>query len=169
MIAILIHQALNYSIRPMLFIHQAYNRVRWPGIVTLICGVGSTILGIILAVWNPWGAVGVALAVGLSWTIKNAIYMPIYTAHIMKIMWWSYFPSLMPSIIGTLFVGGFAYLFCLIKMPNNWFTLVGASAVVAIFYAVFVWTIGLNHEDRTLIIELLPILKRGNNLSLSNQ
>jgi membrane protein EpsK len=168
MIAILIHQALNYSVRPMLYIHNAYNRVRWPGIVTLICGLGSMIFGIMMAIWNPLGVVGVALAVGLTWTIKNAIYMPVYTAHIMKLKWWSYLPSLLPSMLGTILVWCLAYLFCYINMPDNWFALAGASAVVSILYAIFVWAVGLKHEDRSLLIGFLPFLKRAENLSLSS-
>ncbi len=166
MIAILIHQALNYSVRPMLFIHTAYNKVRWPGIVTLLCGVGSLALGISFAIWNYWGVVGVALAVGLTWTIKNAIYMPIYTAHIMKLKWWSFMPSLAPSIIGALLVGTLSYSMTLINTPANWIVLAFSSSVVSIIYAIIVWSVGLNSEDRRLIIELLPLKRLEKKLRL---
>ena len=159
-VAILVHQALNYSVRPLLFVQNAYNKVKWPGIVTLICGIASLVLGILFARWNIWGVIGVALAVGLSWTIKNALYMPVYTALIMKLKWWTFFPSLIPSILGTVFVMLISYGFTLIKMPGNWFSLIGMVISVSIFYTFLVWFFGLNRTDRKLIISLLPFLNK---------
>lgn len=158
MIAILIYQALIYSIRPMLFIQTAYNKVRWPGIATFLCGIASLALGIIFAKWNPWGIVGVALAIGISWTAKNAIYMPIYTARIMDLNWWSLIPSLIPSIIGTLFVGSLSYCIALVSTPTNWLALGSFALIISLIYAVIIWTAGLKRDDRLLIISLFGSL-----------
>jgi membrane protein EpsK len=158
MIAILIHQAMNYSVRPMLYIHTAYNKVRWPGIVTLLCGIASLGMGIVFATWNYWGAVGVALAVAFAWTMKNAIYMPIYTAHIMGLKRWSFVPSITPSIIGTLVVGILSYCITLIQTNITWLTLAGSFFIVSLVYGVAVWMIGLNHEDKQLFIAFFPFL-----------
>jgi O-antigen/teichoic acid export membrane protein len=160
LIAILIHQALNYSVRPLLLVQNAYNKVRWPGIVTLMCGIASLVLGILFARWNIWGVIGVALAVGLTWTVKNALYMPIYTARIMELKWWAFFPSLSSSIIGTLFVLMISYGITLIKMPDNWFALIGMMIIVSILYILIVWFLGLNRNDRKLIINLIPSFKQ---------
>ena len=109
--------------------------------------------------------IGIALAVGLTWTIKNAFFMPSYTAHIMKLKWWTFYPSLIPGVIGTLLVGVFSYWIAIVIMPDNWLSLAGFSALVSIIYALFVWSVGLNHEDRLMIIELLPF-KRASKLKL---
>ncbi len=154
MVVILIHQALNYSVRPMLFVQTAYNKVRWPGIVTLICGIASVGLGILFAVWDPWGAVGVAFAVGLTWTVKNALYMPIYTAHIMKLKWWTYFPSLAPGIFATLLVTFLAYGATLLIMPDSWLELALLCGGVSLVYAAFVWFVGLSRGERSLVAGL---------------
>jgi len=156
LIAILIHQALNYSVRPMLYVHTAYNKVRWPGIITLLCGIGSIVLGISFATWDIWGVIGVAIAVGITWTVKNGIYMPLYTAHIMKLKWWAFLPSLLPSIFGVLFVGAISYGVTLVIYPAKWLILVGLFFLVSMVYAILVWTVGLNHEDRRMIIDMLP-------------
>ena len=159
-IAILFHQALNYCVRPLLFVQNAYNKVKWPGIVTLISGIVSLVLGIIFARWNIWGVIGVALAVGIAWTLKNAIYMPIYTALIMKLNWWAFIPSLIPSIIGTAFVMFISYGFTLIKMPADWIGLIVMVMIVSLIYVILVWFIGLNRDERKLIVDLLPFLSR---------
>jgi hypothetical protein len=98
----------------------------------------------------------VAVAVAVSWTAKNAFYMPIYTAHIMKLRWWTFQPSLVPAVLGTLFVGLLSYGLTLVRMPGGWLSLAGAAAAVALVYAVVVWIIGLSRADRQLLKNLSP-------------
>jgi O-antigen/teichoic acid export membrane protein len=154
LVIVIFHQSLNLSVRPLLHVQNAYNKVRWPGIATLLSGGASLGLAILLATWGKWGAAGVALAVAVSWTAKNAFYMPIYTAHIMKLRWWNFLPCLGPSVIGTLFVGLASYGLTLVRMPNNWLTLAGSAAIVSLVYAVVVWALGLSRTDRQLLKEL---------------
>jgi membrane protein EpsK len=157
LIIIIAHQSLNLSVRPLLYLQTAYNRIRWPGIATLLSGGASLGLGVLLAMWGKWGAAGVALAVAVAWTAKNALYVPIYTAHVMKVRWWTFLPSLVPSVIGTLFVGMASYGSTLVQMPTSWLTLAGYAAAVSLVYAVVVWAIGLNRADRQLLKDLSPL------------
>lgn len=159
------HQSLNLSVRPLLHVQNAYGKVRWPGIATLLSGGASLGLAVLLAMWGKWGAAGVALAVAVSWTAKNALYMPIYTARIMKVRWWTFLPCLSASVIGTLFVGMVSYVLTLVRMPNSWFTLAGSAAVVSLAYAVVVWAIGLSRADRQLLKDLSPLQATGTGAS----
>jgi len=156
LIIIIAHQSLNLSVRPLLYVQTAYNRVRWPGIATLLCGGASLGLAVLLATWGKWGVAGVALAVAVAWTAKNAMYVPIYTAHIMKVRWWTFLPSLGPSVIGTLAVGFAAYGLALVQVPNSWLNLAGSAAIISLLYAAGVWEIGLSRADRQLLRDLLP-------------
>ncbi len=155
LIIITAHQSVNLSVRPLLYVQTAYNRIRWPGIATLLSGVGSLGLGVLLAMWGRWGAAGVALAVAIAWTAKNALYIPIYTAHIMKLRWWSFLPSLIPGAAGTLIVGIVSYGLTMVQMPHHWFTLGVSAAVVSLLYVVGVWLLGLNPDERQMSGDLL--------------
>ena len=150
------HQALNLSVRPLLDVQNAFNKVRWPGIVTLLSGGATLGLAILFAAWGKWGAVGVALAGGIAWTAKNGLYMPMYTARIMKLPWWAFMPSLIGSVAGTLFVGLASYSLSLFRMPTSWLTLGGSAAAVSLVYAFLVWTIGLSRGDRQLVKSFFP-------------
>ncbi len=150
------HQSLNLCVRPLLYVQNAYNKVAWPGIATLFFGGAGLGLAILFAWWGKWGAAGVAVAVGVSWTAKNALYVPIYTAHIMKLRWWTFLPSFGPSVIGTLAVGFGAYGLTLVRMPNSWLTLGGSAAVISLLYAAVVWGAGMSRADRELLRDLLP-------------
>jgi O-antigen/teichoic acid export membrane protein len=157
LVILVFHQSLNLSVRPLLDVQNAYNKVRWPGIATLLSGAASLGLAVLLAEWGRWGLAGVALAVGAAWTAKNCLYMPVYTAHIMELPWWTFLPSLIPTAMGTLFVGITSYSLALLRMPDNWFALMGSAILVSLLYAVAVWVIGLSRADRTLLKDLIPL------------
>lgn len=148
--------SLNLSVRPLFFVHAAYNKIRWPGIATLISGVVSLALAVLAGMWGGWGAAGVALAVAVAWTAKNALYVPIYTAHIMKLPWWSFLLTPIPVVAVTLVVGIAAYEVTLMRMPNNWWELAGLTVIISLLYAAGVWRIVLTRADRQLLRELLP-------------
>lgn len=148
--------SLNLSVRPLFYVHTAYNKIRWPGIATLLSGGVSLALAVLLATWGKWGAAGVPLAVAVAWTAKNALYVPIYTAHIMELAWWSFLPTSMPIVTATLVVGMAAYGLTLVRMPNNWLELAGSMIIISLLYAAGVWGLALSEADRQLLRELLP-------------
>ena len=156
LIIVTCHQSLNLCVRPLLNVQNAYNKLAWPGIMTLVIGGASLGLGALFAIWGKWGVLGVAVAVGVSWTAKNALYVPIHTAHIMKLPWWTFLPSSGPSVIGTLAVGFGAYGLTLVRMPNSWLTLAGSAAAISLLYAALVWGAGMSRADRELLRDLLP-------------
>ena len=44
-----------------------------------------------------------------------------------------------------------------LRMPDNWFALMGSAIMVSLLYAVVVWVIGLSRADRTLLKDLVPL------------
>ena len=149
------HLGINLSVRPLLWVQTAYNKIRWPGIATLVSGVASLGLAVLFAWWGKWGVAGVPLGVALAWTAKNVLYMPIYTAHIMKLRWWTFLPSLVPAAVGTLAAGLAAYRLTLVRAPDTWLELAVSVVIVSSLYAAVVWGVGLNRADRQLLRDLL--------------
>lgn len=157
LVFLVFHLGLNLSTLPLAYIQTAYNRVRWPGIVTLITGAANLGLAILLATWGQWGAVGVAIAGAVTWTLKNVLFTPVYTAHVMKLPWWVFFPSLSVSVVGTCFVGMMAYGVTLLRMPNGWFDLGVSVAVVSLLCGVIAFFVALDRDDWVLINNLSPL------------
>jgi len=150
------HMSLTLSMRALLYVQAAYNKVRWPGIATLICGFFSLGLAVLAGEWGGWGAAGVAAAVTVAWIVKSDLYQPIYTSWIMKRPWWKFLPTSIPVIIATLLVSFIAYGLTVIRMPNSWFDLAWSSILVSLLYAAGAWTIALGKDDRQVLLELLP-------------
>jgi O-antigen/teichoic acid export membrane protein len=160
LVFVVAHLTLNLSVLPLAYVQSAYNKVRWPGIVTLLSGGANLGLAILLALWGGWGVVGVAVAGAVTWTAKNALYMPIYTARIMKSPWWTYLPSLSAGVVGTFSVGMAAYGLTLLQIPNSWLTLASSAAIVSLLYAIGVFWLGLSRTDLELLIGFLPWSKK---------
>jgi hypothetical protein len=83
-----------------------------------------------------------------------------YTAHIMKLRWWTFLPNLVPSVLGTLVVGLAAFGLTLVQMPTNWAQLAGLATIISLLYAAGVWGVGLSQADRQLLTDLLPWQKK---------
>jgi membrane protein EpsK len=156
-IVLLAHFGINLAVRPLLYIQIAFNKIRLPGIVTLLAGLVNLGLAFLIAWWGKWGYLGVALVGALIWTMRNTIFTPIYTAHIIRAPWWCFFPGIAASLIGTLFVMGSSYGLTLIKMPANLISLAGNILLVSMLYATLVWILGLNNTERVLLNDLSPI------------
>jgi membrane protein EpsK len=157
LIIIVGHQSLNLAIRPLLDVQNAFNKVRWPGIMTLISGIFALGLAICLAMWTRWEAVGVAVAVAIAWSAKNIIYMPIYTASIMGQPWWRFLPSLGPALLSTGFVGLISYGLIHVHMPAGWFSLGALAFLASLIYICMIWMFAFNRDDRQLVKGLFPL------------
>jgi O-antigen/teichoic acid export membrane protein len=161
MILVIAHLTLNLAAMPLGYVQTAMNRVRWPGVATLISGVANLGLAFLLARYGPWGVLGVAIAGATVWTAKNTLFFPIFTARILNAPWWTFLPSLGTGLVATAFVGLAAYGTTLLHVPDNWFSL-GLSAVyVSAVYGVLLYFIGLRKDDWRLIYRLSPrVLQR---------
>ena len=160
LVVTMFYQSVNLAVRPLLFVQTAYNKIRWPGIITLLSGIASVLLAILAVAWCHWGVIGVALAFALTWTGKNVLYVPIYTAHIMHLPWWTYMPSLVPVLLATAAVTAAAYGLAMVYSPEGWLQLALATAAISCLYLLSVWGLGLNGDDRRLLLSLAPSSRR---------
>lgn len=151
------HFSINYSVRPLLYVQNAYNKVRWPGIATLAAGLLDMVLAVLVARYTNWGYIGVALVGVLVWTLKNSVYMPIYTARIMRFHWWTFYPGMATGLVATILVGFASYGLTLVRMPQNILSLLVYFIVVSVVYVVVVWLVGFTNEDRRMLLDLPPL------------
>jgi membrane protein EpsK len=156
-IALTAHYSINLAVRPLVYVQQAYNRVRWPGIVTLLCGAGNLGVDILIGVWGKWGYLGIALSTALIWTFRNTFFNTIYTARVMRLPWWTFLSSLKTGLVATALVMAASYGITLVRMPSNWLTLALSAAVIALPYSLVVWTLVLSRSEKQLLMNLFPL------------
>ncbi|MFZ6020889.1 MAG: lipopolysaccharide biosynthesis protein [Chloroflexota bacterium] len=151
LVLVIFYQGLSLSARPLLFVQNACDRVKWPGIVTLISGTGAIILAILLSKWGGWGPAGIPLAIALAMILKNGVYMPIYTAHILNLKWWVFIPALIPGVLYSAVIGGCTFTLNYFYSPPNWLILGSYSAIVFLVFGFMAWLIGFKTSEKQVI------------------
>lgn len=161
LIVLVVHLSINQATRPLAYVLTSYNKVRVQGTVTLVLGVVNAGLAIGIAQWGVWGAVGVAAAGATVLTVKNLFFLSGYSAHVMNLRWWTFYPTLIAGAVGTLGVGLGGYGLTQIWWPENWFSLGGMAIAVSLGYGIIAYLVSLNREDRQLLSDLIrePVRK----------
>ena len=158
LVALTAHLSVNLAVLPLFGINVAFNKVRVPGIVTLVmgaCNVGLAVLFVKLG----WGAIGIAAAGALVLTLKNAFFTPVYAAYIQKLPWWTFVTAMLPAPIANLIIAGLVYAIIQVLTIRSWFVLGGIGGLVSLGYASIVYFGVLRPEDRQLLWTLLPAEK----------
>jgi membrane protein EpsK len=149
------HLSLTLAVTPHSYVVNAYNRVKVQGLITLALGVGNICLAVALAQWTAWGICAVAAAAASVWTIRNAAFMSAYSAVVMRLRWWSFYPPLIAGALGTVGVavaGRLAPQFC---AQTGWLSLGATAAAISVTYSVIAYGISLNRSDRDLLWRFL--------------
>lgn len=151
LVLVIFYQALSLSARPLLFVQNACDRVKWPGIITLISGTGAIVFAILLSKWGTWGPAGIPVAIALAMILKNGIYMPIYTARILNLQWWSFLPALIPGVLYSAVTGACTFAVNYIAPPASWLWLGAYSAMIFVLLGFLAWWIGFKPSEKQFI------------------
>lgn len=155
MMLMLIHLSVNLAVIPLLSINVCYNRVKLPGIVSLLMGG----LNLILAIWIPLtfntGFYGVALAGAIVLTLKNAIFTPWYATNVMGIKTRVFFRQMATGIVATIAVFAFSFLLAQIFRIDSWEKLIIFGLTISFLYAPIIWFYVMSVLERKLIYKVL--------------
>jgi hypothetical protein len=155
MVIMVSHLAINMGVMPLFSIQVAMNKVRWPGIVTLIMGIGNLALAIFLAKYASWGIFGVAVAGAIVLTAKNALFTPIYGAIILDQPWHTFLKSHFSSLA---FLAGLLLMEYLLEwciQPLSVHRVIVISVLAATFGMGASWFM-LSEVDRRSVGDLVP-------------
>ena len=90
---------INLAVYPLFAIQTAYNRVKIPGIVTLLLGIANLILAILLLQWTTLEIYAIILAGIIILTLKNTFFTPIYASYLLKIPSFTFIKNYIYGII----------------------------------------------------------------------
>ncbi len=142
-------------------ITAAYVRVRTPAIIYLVAGGFNVVLALILPLGFNMGIYGIALANLITTLITDALFGPVYAAHVLKLPLTTFIKPAVPGYIALviLLICGFLLTrFITVSGIIQTFT---AGSVISIIYLMILWYAVLKKEDRQLIASMLPEKLRG--------
>ncbi len=93
----------NIGVTPLFTLNTAYGKVKIPGIMSLVFGMISILLGVYLVEHTNLGAMAIAICSILALTTKNALFMPLYSSYMLKVKWTRYFSIHVYSLLLVVF------------------------------------------------------------------
>lgn len=158
------HLVINLSVTPLFALNTAYNRVKFPAIVSVLMGVLNLILAIWISIMYDYGIYGVALAGAIVLTLKNTIFIPVYSAKIMGV---SNFTFLKEMAVGALFALGVFLIAWYVGESfsiTSWLELLSMSILISTCMLVPIWLFGLNTIEKNFLLEIIKnkVIKREN-------
>lgn len=134
---------INLGVTPLFSINVAMNKVKVPALATLLLGIMSVISSILLLKYSDLGYLSVAIASAIALTIKNALFVPVYSAYILKLPLSTFLKTHINSILFTaltLFtMTGFKSLYSL-SAQNNLLFVIFVCAVFALLLSWFFYS-----------------------------
>jgi O-antigen/teichoic acid export membrane protein len=150
------HWAYNSSTFPLQSLYIILNKLKIPGIVTLLLGVLDVILAITLSSFTGWGYYGVAAAAVVSLTLKNTFFYPLYSAKIAQKPWHTFFKPIIPGLAGLVGVAVASYILINAISGPVLFTLAVTGITISIVYAIIIIRFVLNRFERDILASYLP-------------
>jgi len=156
MILLTFHIAFNSAVLPLLSIFIVMNKVKIPGIVTIVLGGLNIVLAIILSSMTGWGYYGVAVAVLICLTLKNIFFTPLYTAKILQAKMDLFVKPIIPGVAGTLGIALTSVIIINSIHGSLLFTLSVTGIIIGIIYATIIIRFALNKFERDILVSYLP-------------
>jgi O-antigen/teichoic acid export membrane protein len=149
----------------MTMLNSVCNKMKLPVLVSIGTGVVSTALTVLILRFGDLGDKGIYVIAGMSSmliSLKSAFFVPLYAAHILKVKWWTFLPSILR---GWLAFGVLAVLFLLIGSVTTitgWMSfLLVALGAAAVGYTVSLPILFDKKEIRGLLCAVRGKLTRG--------
>ena len=151
------HFAVNMSVQPLFAVNVAHNRVRIPGLVTIMLGTANLILAIVIPFVTGWGYYGVAVAGVIILTFRHTLFVPWYAARVLSIPMSSYLKSLISGALALLLTWGAAAGIAVVTttLPLLSALMIGGIAI-SLIYGITVLRFGLTPFERQLFESYLP-------------
>jgi membrane protein EpsK len=159
LVLMVFHLPINLAVAPLFGIQMALNKVKIPGIMTLVMGLGNLFLAILFTVGLNWGPYGVAAAAAIALTSKNAIFTLLYAAHIQKVAWHTFIRPILPGTLLAIVIGLLSWGGTTLVDTGNWTSLISIGLACGAIGIITIYLFGLNPGEQTLVLDLLRLTK----------
>jgi membrane protein EpsK len=144
--------SITLATLPLAYVLTSYNKVRVQGVVTLLLGFINLALAVFFVQWHGFGALGITASTAAMLIIKNVFFLSGYSAHVMKLRWWTFYRPLIGCAILTLGVGMASYCLTQLWPVQNWSSLIEMSLGIFLVYVITVYILVLHSKDKQFVL-----------------
>lgn len=146
----------------LMMLYNTCNRMKKPVFVNLLIGTVSTITEVLILKFGHLGDSGVYFIAGVSsflMCFKSAVFMPVYSAHIMGKKWTLFFDLILYGIMALLICTGLFMVVDHFMTINSWKSLIGICLSSGLIVYGISFMIIFSKKEKKMMIRLLK--KRG--------
>jgi len=146
---------VNLCVTPLFSVQLAANKVRAPGVVTVVMGAANICLAVVLARNVGWGMYGVAAASAIMLTLKNIVFTPWYAGRILQRPTWTFLAPLAWALAAGAgaALGGLAL--SSILPAYSWPHLLAAGLALALPYAALAFFVVMRQSERRAVLDIV--------------
>lgn len=144
----LIADAASYPIKAFDNIFAAVNKLRWPAIATLCCGLLNVLMMIPLLEYTNLGLYAVAGTSAILLVIKDLLFKIPYIAKIVKVNPWHFWTYVIKYAICAGFIILISISVKSIIPATNWFLLIVDAVIVGLLSCIINYIIIFNKNDK---------------------
>jgi membrane protein EpsK len=149
---------INLAVLPLFSVNTAFNKVKIPALLSILFGIVNFGLAILLSVNFELKLYGIALASAIVLTVKNTIFIPIYSAYILGLKKNYFLVQLIPGFLMLLTVLFFSFTVEMMTKLNTWLEFLCYTFLVLLLSLISIWFFFLSNNDKKIISDKL--LKR---------
>ncbi|MDQ1253483.1 MAG: hypothetical protein QG646_2650, partial [Euryarchaeota archaeon] len=161
MVLMLFHLVINLPVMPLFSINVAHNKVRFPGIVTFVMGIGNFLLAVMIPYITGWNYYGVALAGAIMLTLKNAFFTPWYATKVLGISRTTFVNSMIPGLFAMIMTGVISRLVANYLQISGLVSVAVCGLVLTTVYICVLWEFCLKQSERMIVESFMPLKIRG--------
>lgn len=154
------HLVINLAVLPLFAINLTLDKIKVPGIISLLLGIINIILAISLSKFSTLGITGVALAGAIILTLKNALFTPWYCSRILNVSLRPYITIIIQSLIS------FSSIFIITYSLSNQIyyksitIIILISSFLLVLYSIVQWRFIFSSDEKAFLLSCLPNTKR---------
>jgi membrane protein EpsK len=122
--------------------------------VTLVVGLVNVVLALVLARAFGWGLYGLAIAGGISLTLRRFVFTPLYVAAVLHQPWLTYYRCVVPILGATLGTIGLCQVVLGYWPVSDWMDLGLAASAVSVIFLIATWLL-LSAGERAALKEMV--------------
>lgn len=147
---------VNLGILPLFAVNTATNNVRIPAIISLVMGACNFILALLFVRYTCWGYYGVALAGVIVLTLKNAVFTPIYAAHVLDLGKSTFIRPVFSGFVSFSILYSIAFLVRRFIYSEGLFNFIVVTGLFCAISLTVIAIVAFTDEEKIILTDLIP-------------
>lgn len=147
---------VNLATMPLNYVLSSYAKIRAQAAITIALSALTILLGFAIATWTDFGAIGVVGVGVATLTLRNVVFMSVFSARITGRPLWNLYASLAGGAAATSAIATSAYIASTLWREHGLLQIGLICAVISLIAAPLIYFLCFNRGDRIFLRRLTP-------------